>query len=135
MDPTKPNEHSVNPFRQKLSEEERRHLVADVGRGLRVSHAAEKYGITTAAAWNLVNKEALRLLFVDAGFPGFTPDRYLREKTLIESTMAALPQKTTSLEPAPSGCSVEESGSLGTAARAAAAALQRLAAATEGQRP
>ena len=79
-----------NPYRQKLTEEQRRQLVADVGGGLSVMRASEKYGITPAAAWNLVNKEALRQLLASAGLAGLSTAQYLRGRATQGDAREAL---------------------------------------------
>lgn len=107
-----------------MDPEERRSLVHDVAGGLPVSRAAEKYGISPAAAWNLVNREALRLAFADLGFKGYSADKYLQEVASNEATLASLPQSRPSQD---TSGDAQLPRLLVDAARAAAAALERLA--------
>jgi acyl-CoA synthetase (NDP forming) len=106
-----------NPFRKKLTEAQRRQVVEDVRGGLQIERAAEKYGISSAAVWNLVYRAAFRELVSEAGLPGLKPQEYLQHRANNPNTdgKATPPGKELNL------------GAIAEAARAAAAALQRLA--------
>ena len=114
-----------NPYRQKLTQDQRRLLVDDVRSGLPVSRAAEKFGITPAAAWNLVNKAALHELLGSAGMPGIGGDEYLRQVGGVEGGRG-VPLEPRPKQGRPPSMAASER-SLIEAALAAAAALERFA--------
>jgi hypothetical protein len=106
-----------NPFRKKLTEGQRRQVVEDVGGGLQIERAAEKYGISSAAVWNLVYRAAFRELVSEAGLPGLKPHEYLQHRANSANANGAA---------TPPGKELNM-GVMAEAAQAAAAALQRLA--------
>jgi transposase-like protein len=107
-----------SPYRQKLTEAQRAQVVDDVRGGQQIERVAEKYGISSASVWHLVDKAAFRELAREAGLPPMRPHEYLRHRA--KSAANGTPG-TGGAPNTPGQVSVAE------AARAAARALQRLA--------